>query len=181
MFIEAAAPAPGGGGTNDPRAAWSWLSESTRKFAEVTRRSPALRPLSTTNSSPARGPRVTSRGSRYPWPWSTKTMLRVPVWNTPEAGIANWRPSGIFKLDVDEHARGQLQAGIVENQPHLDGACAHVDFGIDEIHAAAEGAARVGVRRDRSGVANLDLSHVGLEDLRLVSSAQPCRAFQPHS
>src|SRR6266566_1349701 len=46
-FIVEVAPAPGGGGTNDPIAAWSWLSESIRKFAEVTMRSPAFRPFST--------------------------------------------------------------------------------------------------------------------------------------
>src|SRR6202049_400206 len=41
-FIAEAAPAPGGGGANDPMAACSWLSESSRKFAEVAIRSPAL-------------------------------------------------------------------------------------------------------------------------------------------
>ena len=45
-FIALAAPAPGGGGANEPRAACSWLSESIRKFAEVTICSPALRPFS---------------------------------------------------------------------------------------------------------------------------------------
>src|SRR5439155_737476 len=35
-FIAPADPAPGGGGTKDPRAACSWLSESIKKFAEVT-------------------------------------------------------------------------------------------------------------------------------------------------
>src|SRR5712691_9814833 len=34
-FITLAAPAPGGGGTNEPSAAWSWLSESIRKLADV--------------------------------------------------------------------------------------------------------------------------------------------------
>src|SRR5215831_9674813 len=42
-------PPPGPGvGANDPAAAWSWLSESIRKLAEVTTRSLAVIPLRTT-------------------------------------------------------------------------------------------------------------------------------------
>ena len=52
-FMAAAAPTPGGGGANDPSAAWNWLSELIRKLAEVTIRSPASRPFNTTKSSPA--------------------------------------------------------------------------------------------------------------------------------
>ena len=42
----------------------SWLSESIRKLAEVTMRSPALRPFNTMKSSPARAPTSISRGSK---------------------------------------------------------------------------------------------------------------------
>src|SRR5947199_1783363 len=63
-FIAPADPAPGGGGTKDPRAACSWLSESIKKFAEVTTSSPSFNPFNTMKSSPARAPSSTSRGSR---------------------------------------------------------------------------------------------------------------------
>jgi len=39
-FIVLPAPAPGRRGTNVPSAAWSWLSESIRKLADVTIFSP---------------------------------------------------------------------------------------------------------------------------------------------
>src|SRR5579859_7222354 len=41
-FIAPAEPAPGGGGTKEPRAACNWLSESIRKFADVTISSPSF-------------------------------------------------------------------------------------------------------------------------------------------
>ena len=47
-FIAAATPAPGGGGVNDPITACSCDSESTRKLAELTIRSPAFKPVRTT-------------------------------------------------------------------------------------------------------------------------------------
>ena len=63
-FIAAAAPAPGGGGVNDPIAACSCDSESTRKFAELTMRSPTFKPVRTTALSSCRGPTSISRGSK---------------------------------------------------------------------------------------------------------------------
>src|SRR5439155_7493079 len=67
-FIEAAWPAPGGGGINAPAAACNWASESIRKFAEVTICSCAFMPLVITSSSPTWGPNSTSRGSMLPSP-----------------------------------------------------------------------------------------------------------------
>src|SRR2546426_11256268 len=72
-FIEAACPAPGGGGTNAPAAACNCASESIRKFAEVTICSSAFRPLVTTISSPTCGPSSTARGSMLPSPLWTDT------------------------------------------------------------------------------------------------------------
>ncbi|MBZ5696553.1 MAG: insulinase family protein [Acidobacteriia bacterium] len=60
-FIAAAAPAPGGGGTNEPRAAWSSLSESMRKLADVMICSPASSPFKTITSSPGDVPKKNLR------------------------------------------------------------------------------------------------------------------------
>ena len=70
-------------------AAWSWLSESIRKFAEVTMRSPAFSPFRTMKSSPARGPSWTRAAPDNPSPRSTNTICRVPDCKTPLAGMTS--------------------------------------------------------------------------------------------
>ena len=48
LFMAAVAAASAGGGVNDPIAACNCDSESTRKLAELTMRSPAFKPVRTT-------------------------------------------------------------------------------------------------------------------------------------
>ena len=70
-------------------AAFMRLSESTRKVPEITIRSPAVSPLVTSTSSPMRHPVSTSRGSKYPSPQSTNTVLRSPESTMASAGTTS--------------------------------------------------------------------------------------------
>ncbi len=75
-------------------AAWSLLSESTRKLALVTTRSPAATPSSTSTASSKRPPRRTSRGTRRPSPPSANTTWRRPESSTAVLGTTRRSPSG---------------------------------------------------------------------------------------
>ena len=77
-------------------AAWSLLSESTRKLALVTTRSPAARPSSTSTSSAKRLPSFTSRGTSCPSPCATNTTCRRPESSTALAGTVRRSPAGTW-------------------------------------------------------------------------------------
>ena len=70
-------------------AAFMRLSESTKKVPEITIRSPAMSPFVTSTSSPMRHPVSTSRGSKYPLPQSTNTVLRSPESTIASAGTTS--------------------------------------------------------------------------------------------
>ena len=73
-----------------PRAgAFMRLSESTKKVPEITIRSPGMSPFVTSTSSPMRDPVSTSRGSKYPLPRSTNTVLRSPESTIASAGTTS--------------------------------------------------------------------------------------------
>src|SRR5437773_2110162 len=74
-------------------AAWSLLSESTRKLALVTTRSPAATPSSTSTASSKRPPRRTSRGTRRPSPPSANTTWRRPESSTAVLGTTRRSPA----------------------------------------------------------------------------------------
>ena len=55
----------------------------------MTIRSPGSSPFVTSTSSPMRHPVSTSRGSKYPWPRSTNTVLRSPESTIASAGTTS--------------------------------------------------------------------------------------------
>ncbi len=62
------------------------LSESRRKLAAATTRSPSIRPLTISTRSPSRQPVSTRLASKFPLPRSTNTVLRRPESKTASAG-----------------------------------------------------------------------------------------------
>ena len=78
-------------------AAFMRLSESMRNVPEITIRSPAMSPLLISTWSPSRQPVSTDRGSKYPSPRSTNTVLRSPESTIASAGTASDGGSSMSK------------------------------------------------------------------------------------
>ena len=164
-FIAAAAPAPGGGGAKEPIAAWSWLSESIRKFAEVTMRSPAFSPFVTTKSSARAGagfdlPRLKISAAAI-----HKSNLACA--RLKDSGSRNRQlPSqGYGESHIHKHSQRKLRFGICNFESYFRGAGCLVHLGPDETNPPRKHAARVGVHGDLCGVADLDSTDVVLKNL----------------
>src|SRR4029453_10487163 len=89
------APDGAGVGENDCSAAFRLDSESMRKFAEVTTRSPSWRPESTWYPPHPRAPSTISRGSSRPSPWSRKTSRRSPGFKMALSGTKSAAPRSV--------------------------------------------------------------------------------------
>lgn len=100
--------------TIPPTAAFNWLSESIKKFADVMMWSPSLSPSTTSTQSPALTPSLTDRHSSLPPPWWIKISWRSPDSMTASRGTARRVSSGIYERHIRVHLGLELFTRILQ-------------------------------------------------------------------
>ncbi len=78
-------------------------------------------------------------------------------------------PHWDLQTHVDEHAGFELQPRIRKDNAHFGRSRIHIHLRIDEVHAASERPARIGIHGECCWSANLYTFEAVLEDLRLNS------------